>query len=110
MTQAKVAFLILSNDRERVTPGLTMAMRMKANRGADVRVMFFGPGVRLAASGEIDELINGLVEAGISPKACTNNVATYGVSEEMGTKPIELLAAGAEMEFYALNGYTVVSF
>ncbi len=107
---AKVAFLILSDDPARALPGLVMAGRMKANRGADVRVMFFGPGVKLAASGAADEQLKTLSEAGVLPRACSANVEQYGLVEEMGSRPVELLAAGAEVEEYARLGYTVLSF
>ncbi|MDA8341782.1 MAG: DsrE family protein [Actinomycetota bacterium] len=107
---AKVAFLILSDDPARAIPGLVMAARMKANRGADVRVLFFGPGVKLAASGAVDEQLQALGAAGIGLKACTANVEQYGLADEMSIRPIELLAAGAEVEDYARQGYTVLSF
>ncbi len=107
---AKVAFLIISDDRERAVPGLVMATRMKLNRGADVRVLFFGPAVRLAASGLIDTQLAELRDAGIGTKACRANVEQYGVDEEIGVRPLELLAAGAEVEAFAREGYTVVSF
>ena len=66
---AKVAFLILSDDPGRALPGLVMAARMKANRGADVRVLFFGPGVKLVASGAADEHLHTLRASGIGAKA-----------------------------------------
>jgi len=109
-SNAKVAFMIISDDPARAIPGLTMATRMKVNRGADIRVLFFGPGVQLAASGQIDEQLGELLNAGIGAKACRANVEQYGVADEVGSRPLELLAAGAEVEDYALAGYTVVSF
>ena len=109
-SQPKIAFLILSDDPARAIPGLVMATRLKANRGADVRVLFFGPGVRLAASGSLDEQIAGLGAAGVVLKACSANVESYGLEVEMAKRPIELLSAGAEvMEFHEL-GYSVLSF
>ncbi len=107
---AKVAFVILSDDPARAIPGLVLAGRMKENRGADVRLLFFGPGVRLAASGEADEHLATLRRVGVVPTACQANVAQYELDEQIGARPIELLAAGAEIESYALEGYTVVSF
>lgn len=109
-TPAKVAFLIISDDPARAVPGLVMAARMKANRGVDVRVLFFGPAVRLAATGQIDEQIEALRAAGVGPTACRANVEQYGVADEIGQRPLELLAAGAEVEEFARLGYTVVSF
>lgn len=106
----KVAFMILSDDPARALPGLVMAGRMKANRGADVRVLFFGPGVKLAASGAADEQLQALQQAGIVPKACTANVEQYGVGQQIGARPLELLAAGAEVEEFSRLGYTVLSF
>ncbi len=108
--QAKIAFLILSEDPARVIPGLVLASRLKENRGADVRVMFFGPGVKLAASGKIDEQINVLRNVGVLPKACKGNVEQYNVQTEMAERPIDLLAAGAEVQEYHHLGYTVLSF
>ena len=107
---AKVAFLILSDDPARAVPGLVMAARMRANRGADVRLLFFGPGVKLAASGDVDEQLEALRAAGVGAKACAANVEQYGLAEEVGTRALELLAAGAEVEEYAREGYTVLSF
>ncbi|MCL4423380.1 MAG: DsrE family protein [Actinobacteria bacterium] len=107
---AKVAFMILSDDPDRAVPGLVMATRLKSNRNVDVRVLFFGPGVKLAASGKIDDQLQGLRSAGIGAKACTANVEQYGVTSEIASRPLELLAAGAEVEDFARNGYTVLSF
>ena len=109
-TPAKVAFLILSDDPARALPGLVMAARMKANRGADVRVLFFGPGVKLVASGAADEQLEALRAADVGAKACAANVEQYGLAEEISARPVELLAAGAEVEDYARQGYTVLSF
>lgn len=106
----KVAFLILSDDPERAVPGLVMASRMKTNRGADVRVLFFGPAVRLAASGTVDGPLEALRSAGITPTACSANADQYGVTEEVSSRSITLLAAGAEVEEFARGGYTVLSF
>ena len=107
---ARVAFLIISQDPTRAVPGLVMATRMRMNRGADVRVLFFGPGVQLAASGVIDEQLRDLRDAGIAAKACSATVEDRGVAVEIAARPIELLSAGAEVEQFALLGYTVVSF
>lgn len=109
-TPAKVAFLIVSDDPARAIPGLVMATRMKVNRGVDVRVLFFGPGVKLAGSGAVDEQLEALSAAGAGAKACAANVEQYGLAEEMGVRPVGLLAAGAEVEDYARQGYTVLSF
>lgn len=107
---AKVAFMIISDDKSRAVPGLVMATRLKVNRGADVRVLFFGPAVRLAASGLIDTQLAELRDAGIGAKACRANVEQYDVDEEISVRPLELLSAGAEVEAFARDGYTVVSF
>lgn len=107
---AKVAFLMLSDDPARTLPGLVLAARMKANRGADVRVLFFGPGVKIAASGAVDEQLDALRAAGVQPAACSANVDQYGLADEVASRPIELLAAGAEVEVFARGGYTVLSF
>ncbi len=107
---AKVAFLILSDDPARALPGLVMAARMKVNRGAEVRVLFFGPGVRLLASGAADEQLAALGEAAIRPLACSANVEQYGLTKEVGERPVGLVAAGAEVEEFALLGFTVLSF
>ncbi len=110
LTQAKVAFLIISDDPDRVLPGLVMARRLKENRGADVRVLFFGPAVKTAVSGPLDEAVQGLAEVGISAKACSTQVEHYELNRDYSARPIELLAAGAEVEAWATQGYTVLSF
>ena len=109
-TSAKVAFMIISDDPARAIPGIVMATRMKMNRGVDVRVLFFGPSIKLAASGQIDSQLTDMHDAGIGTKACRANVEQYEVTQEISTRPLELLAAGAEVEAFALEGYTVVSF
>ena len=101
---------MLSDDPARVMPGMVMARRLKENRNAEVRVLFFGPSVRLASSGALDDAVNGLVESGIKPASCTALVDQFGLQKEYAERPIELLAAGAEVESWALNGYTVLSF
>ncbi len=110
MSQAKIAFLILSDDPARAIPGLVMAQRLKENRDDDVRVLFFGRGVYLAAGGAVDEQIKALADAGVLPKACRANVEQYGVQEAIAARQLELLAAGAEVEEFHHLGYTVLSF
>ena len=107
---ARVAFMIVSDDPDRSVPGLVMATRLKLNRGADVRVLFFGPGVRLAASGVIDEQLHDLRDAGVNTMACSANVESYEVAVEIASRPIELTSAGAEVEEFAVRGFTVLSF
>lgn len=109
-TPARVAFLILSDEPARALPGLTMAARMKTNRGADVRVLFFGPGVKVAASGAADEQLQALQAAEVRTTACAANVEQYGLAEEAAKRPLTLLAAGAEVEEFARQGFTVLSF
>ena len=109
-TPARVAFLMLSDDPARAVPGLVMAARLKANRGADVRILFFGPGVRLATSGAVDEQLEALAATGARIAACAANVEQYGVGEQAAERSLTLLAAGAEVEEFAHLGYTVLSF
>jgi hypothetical protein len=82
--------MIISDDPARAIPGMVMATRMKVHRNA-------GPSVKLAASGQIDDQLSELESAGIGTKACLANVEQYGVADEIGTRPLELLAAGAEV-------------
>lgn len=107
---ARVAFLIVSDDPARAVPGLVMAARMKTSRSADVRVLFFGTGVRLAASGAADEQLEALRSAEVTARACSANARQYGVAAEIGKRPVKLLVAGAEVEDLARQGYTVLSF
>lgn len=107
---AKVAFLILTDSPDRGLPGLVMASRLKMNRGADVRVLFFGPGVMLAASGAADRQLEDLISSGVKPAACSAQVEQFGLANELASRPVELLAAGAEVEGYARDGFTVLSF
>ncbi len=81
-TSARVAFMIISDDHERAVPGPVMATPMKVNHDADVRELFFGPGVRLSASGTVDATLADLRDAGISARACSTNVENYGVTAQ----------------------------
>ena len=83
---------------------------MKANRGADVPVLLFNPGVKLVASGVADEQLHTLRAACIGAKACSANVELYGLVEEIAVRPVEPLATGAEVEEYARQGYRALSF
>lgn len=107
---AKIAFLILTDSPDRGLPGLLMASRLKMNRGADVRVLFFGPGVRLAGSGAADQHLADLIDSGVKPTACAGQVEQFGLADEFASRPVELIAAGAEVEAYAQEGFTVLSF
>ena len=87
-----------------------MASRLKMNRGAEVHVLFFGPGVRVAGSGAADQHLADLIDSGIKPRACSGHVEQFGLANEFASRPIELFAAGAEVEAYAREGFTVLSF
>ena len=110
METAKVAFLIISSEADRARPGLIMASRLHANRGADVRVLFFGPGVALAASGKVDSEIEALREAEILPRACRANVESFKVEDQIASRDIELTNAGGDVIEFATQGYTVLTF
>lgn len=110
MDHAKVAFLILSDDPDRVIPGLIMAGRMKESRGTNVRVLFYGPGIKLASDGRVDQQIDDLAKLEIKVAACSNLAISYGVETSLQERPIELLSAGAEVERFVIEGFTVLSF
>ncbi len=106
----RVAFLMLSDEPARAMPGLVLAARMKAARGADVRVLFFGPGVKLAAGGTVDEQLEALREAEVPTTVCAANVDQFGVGPEVAERGLTRLSAGAEVEEFARQGYTVLTF
>ncbi len=106
----KIAFMILSGDADRAGPGLTMAYRMKTNRNADIRVLFFGPGVKLAAGGQVDHEIKQLEGAGVIPRACVHNAETFGVDGQIRELGIELTRASGDIASFHEEGFTVLSF
>lgn len=109
-TSAKTAFMIISDDPTRAVPGIVMTTRMKMNRGVDIRVLFFGPSIKLAASDQIDSQLADSRDAGIGATACRTNVEQYEVTEEIGVRRLKLLPTSAEVESFAREGCTVVTF
>lgn len=57
-----------------------------------------------------DEQLQALRDAGIGPTACSANVEQYGVASEMAQRPVSLVAAGAGVEAFSREGFTVLTF
>lgn len=111
---ARLAFLVVSgpDQIDRALPGLHMAERVKTQRGAEVQVLFFGPGVRLLASGDprVKERVDALRAAGITPQACRGNAEMFSVVSEVEALDVQLSMAGQVVTGWAEQGYTVLTF
>ena len=109
-TSAMTAFMIIRDDPTRADPGIAMTTRMKMDRGVDVRVLFFGPSIKLAAIGQIDSQLADLRDDGIGATACRTNIEQYEVTKEIGVRRLKLLPMSAEVESFAREGSAVVTF
>ncbi|MBX5465945.1 MAG: DsrE family protein [Firmicutes bacterium] len=109
---AKIAFWITAGPElaEKVLPNLVMAERLKKQRGQEVEVYFFGPGIRLAAEaeGRMKEAIEALRSADIPMRACPAIADQYGVSARMTEQGIVLEPAGQVLVQLVESGYQVV--
>lgn len=81
-----------------------------ARNATDVRALFFGPGVRLAASRMSDDSWSALQAAGICGKACLANAEQCGLERAIEARPVDLLGTEPEVELHAQQGYTLLSF
>jgi hypothetical protein len=110
---AKIFFWVTAGaDQEaKVQANLRLALRLKTVRGQDVRVYFFGPGVRLAESGSeaVRSLIRDLHNEGITIEACPANVEQMQLDAAAITGlGIELHPAGEVLVSAIEDGYQVI--
>lgn len=87
-----------------------LAARLRSQRGADARVFFFGPGVRLAGSpeGPVVEALKALHEAEVPTGACTFQAQQFGVAQNLTDGGIDLEPAGEVILRLTEEGYQIV--
>jgi len=110
---AKIAFWITAgpDQVEKAMSGLRLAQRLRANRGQDVRVYLFGPGVALGTldGGPIVDVLAELSASEVSVKACPANVAQMGLDETVLTsRGVAMEPAGDVMIELVESGYQIV--
>ncbi len=110
---AKIAFWITAgpDQVDKAMSGLRLAQRLRANRGQDVRVYLFGPGVALGASdgAPVTEVLADLAASEVPMQACPANVAQMGLDEQVLTgRGIALEPAGNIMIELVESGYQIV--
>jgi len=109
---AKVAFWITAGPglADKALSNLVLAGRLKANRGQDVQVYFFGPGVELAgkAEGPLLEALKTLGQEQVPMAACPFNADQYGVTATMTEHGIHLEPAGEALIRLVEAGYQIV--
>lgn len=110
---AKIAFWITAgpDQVDKAMSGLRLAQRLRANRGQDVRVYLFGPGVALGESAipAVIEVLSDLRESEVPVQACPANVTQMGLDEKVLTgRGIALEPAGNIMIELVESGYQVV--
>lgn len=111
---AKLAFWITAGPEleDKALAGVVLAGRLKQNRGQDVEVYFFGPGVKLAgqASGRMKEALDALAEAKVPAGVCPFNAEQYGVTDELASNGYRMEPAGEALVRLVEEGYAVVGY
>ncbi|OLZ11646.1 DsrE family protein [Sulfobacillus thermosulfidooxidans] len=109
---AKIAFWITAGPdlRDKALANIVLAGRLKANRGQDIQVYFFGPGVQLAgqADEQIEQALKALTDGSVPMAACPFNADQYGVTERVGAKGITMEPAGEALIRLVEQGYQIV--
>ncbi len=111
-----VVILAGRNDIDRARQGLTFAkVTAKMKLMADVKVLFFGPGVELLnPEGEhypmIRTILSELRELNKEVSACISNVGKYGLSEKLEKGFVVTEEAAFLITDSVKNGYQVISF
>jgi hypothetical protein len=110
---AKLLFWVTAGvDQEaKVRANLVLALRLKTVRQQDVRVYFFGPGVKLAESGsdEVRNAIRALHDEGVTVEACPANVQQMNLNPDAITSlGIGLHPAGEVLVQLVEDGYQVI--
>ncbi|WP_298345117.1 DsrE family protein [Ferrimicrobium sp.] len=109
----KIAFWITAgpDQVDKAMSGLRLAQRLRANRGQDVRVYLFGPGVALGESSipAVLEVLSDLQESEVPVQACPANVTQMGLDEKVLTgRGIALEPAGNIMIELVESGYQII--
>lgn len=111
---AKLAFWITAGPEleAKVLSGIVLASRLKKNRGQDVEVYFFGPGVELVGkpSPKVAEALAMLRDAEVHGGYCPFNAEQFGVEEAVSGAGLHGEAAGEALIRLVEDGYQVVGY
>ncbi|MCI0182998.1 MAG: DsrE family protein [Acidibacillus sp.] len=111
---AKLAFWITAGPEleEKALSGIILASRLKQNRGQDVEVYFFGPGVKLV--GSESERVKGalamLQEAKVHGGFCPFNAQQYEVETAVSAAGLHGEQAGEALIRLAESGYQIIGY
>ena len=104
---AKMLLIIMSEEEERIRMPLNF-IKNQAQKGNDIRVVFWGPSERTLSNSEaLQESYRSL--APIEPKACVNTAKANGLVETL-SKSFELLPIGGYIAQSIHEGYEVITF
>ena len=110
---AKIAFWITAGPDQvgKAMSGLRLAERLKTNRGEDVKVYLFGPGVALGQSDipEVVKVLEDLRAGEVGVQACPANVEQLGLDQAtIEAHGINLRPAGEVLVELVEAGYQIV--
>jgi hypothetical protein len=111
---AKLLFWVTSgaDQEEKVVANLRLALRLKTVRQQEVRVFFYGPGLRLAESGDetVRAAIAELHHQAVRMQACPNNAKLLNVNElKISGQGIAFQSAGEVLSQLVEEGYQVIT-
>lgn len=111
---AKVAFWITAGPEleAKAISGIILASRLKKNRGQDVEVYFFGPGVQLVGkpSEKVKEALAMLRDAEVHGGYCPFNAQQFDVETAVTAEGLHGEAAGEALVRLIEDGYQVVGY
>ncbi|MCY0874997.1 MAG: DsrE family protein [Firmicutes bacterium] len=111
---AKMAFWITAGPEleEKALAGMVLASRLKKNRGQDVEVYFFGPGVKLVGSSSerVKEALSMLKDAQVVGSYCPFNAQQYSVEDAVSGAGLQPEPAGEALVRLVEQGYQVVGY
>ncbi len=118
MDMGKIAIVLLSGkeNQARAMAGLHVAKRIydarQENQIDDVEVFLFTDGLRNVGEpeGELNHLVNELIEAGIVVGGCSNQLNSWNLADEAKAAGIHAEFARDAFSRYAREGYTVMTF
>ncbi len=111
---AKLAFWITAGPElaDKALAGIVLATRLKQNRGQDVEVYLFGPGVKFAgeAQGDARAKFMDLIKAEVPVGVCPANAESYGVKEILESEGYIMEPAGEALIRLNDSGYQIVGY
>ncbi len=109
---AKLAFWITAGPSlaDKALANLVLASRLQENRGQDVEVYFFGPGVELAghAEGPVAEVLATLKNHSVPVGACPANANQYEVATVLTEQGVKMEPAGEALVRLVEKGYQII--